>query len=164
MLWWTIEFFPAYEVSEFGDVRRILPAHGATVGAVIKPKPHKFGYPRYKLRMNGREVGIEAHRLVALAFLGQPPFPKAEVAHGDGDPLNNHYSNLRWSTHKDNEKDKVAHGTAPIGAKNGMAKLTSNKVAEIRAKRVEGQTLAAIASQYGVTFQAISKIVRGDRW
>ena len=53
------------------------------------------------------------HRLVAEAFIPNPDeYPI--VRHLDGDPSNNHISNLAWGTQKDNFMDSVRHGTAYI--------------------------------------------------
>lgn len=43
------------------------------------------------------------HRLVALAFLGEPPFPGAVVNHKDGDKTNNTPENLEWCSCSENE-------------------------------------------------------------
>lgn len=51
------------------------------------------------------------HRIVALTFIGVPPFAKSEVCHNDGNRRNNHYSNLRWGTRKENVADSIRHGT-----------------------------------------------------
>lgn len=47
------------------------------------------------------------HRLVAYAFLGDPPSSKHEVDHIDGNPANNEVSNLRWVTHSENISNKI---------------------------------------------------------
>lgn len=162
--WRAIPGFSAYEVSEYGHVRRVTPARGATVGLILKPKRHLFGYPKYELRRGGRYVGREAHRLVAAAFLPPRPHLRDEVAHKDGRVAHNHYSNLAWKSHVDNERDKQLHGTAPHGSRNGASKLTDEAVAAIRMRRATGERLLSIASDFGVSFKTVSKIARGERW
>lgn len=43
------------------------------------------------------------HRLVALAFFGEPPFPDAVINHKDGDKTNNAPENLEWCSCSENE-------------------------------------------------------------
>jgi hypothetical protein len=104
-----------------------------------------------------------AHRLVALSFLPNP-HNLPDVAHNDGDPANNHVSNLRWSTHRDNQMDMRRHGTMQDGDKCISAKLTPEQAAEIRRraqKRGEGVRLAA---EFGLSKAQISRIKNGKRW
>jgi hypothetical protein len=70
--------------------------------------------------------------LVLKAFVGPRPKGK-ECCHNDGNQSNNALSNLRWDTHVNNMKDQIAHGTASIGERHGMAKLTKADVLVIRA-------------------------------
>jgi hypothetical protein len=50
------------------------------------------------------------------------------------------------------------------GERHGRAKLTEKQVAEIRAKRAQRTTLAALSAEYGVTESVVSKICRGETW
>ena len=64
------------------------------------------GYKRFCLRNdNGDRKKILGHRLIALAFL-KNPHNKKEVDHIDRNKLNNCVSNLRWSTHTENQINK----------------------------------------------------------
>lgn len=102
MIWKEIPGFPAYEVSEHGDVR-----HGLKL---LKPERVKgSGRKRFTLSKNGRLYSVFASRIVAFAFIGPEPFEGAEVCHDDGFFYNNHYSNLRWDTHAANVADSVKH-------------------------------------------------------
>lgn len=153
-----------YEVSEYGHVRRRTPGRRTFPGKILSFCWHHAGYPRFKLTINGKHAHFEAHRLVAMAFLESPSIGRSEVAHCDGDPANTHYTNLCWKTHAANESDKIGHGTVPVGAKNGGAKLNDDLVLEIRARRTAGASLTAIGREFGVAFQTISKIVNRKSW
>lgn len=59
------------------------------------------GYYRVTLTINGKTERLRVHQVVAKAF-HENPDGKPEVDHIDGDPSNNHASNLRWVTHKEN--------------------------------------------------------------
>jgi len=51
------------------------------------------------------------HRLVAEAFIGNPPSREAgNVLHWDDDKTNNHVHNLRYGTKADNMDDRVRNG------------------------------------------------------
>jgi len=62
---------------------------------------------------------------------------------------------------KENSADKFLHGTQPLGEKCAAAKLTADKVVEIRKSRMSQQCLAEI---YGVTRSNISMIKSRKTW
>lgn len=49
------------------------------------------------------------HILVCTAFNGPRPFPKACVDHIDRNKWNNHASNLRWCTYKENQRNTARY-------------------------------------------------------
>jgi hypothetical protein len=65
------------------------------------------GYSHVTLDGRSRPV----HQLVLEAFVGARPTPKHESRHLDGDSSNNRPGNLEWSTHAENNRDRVRHGT-----------------------------------------------------
>jgi len=166
MEWRRCPNFPDYEVSEFGDLRRLTPGRGARVGVVLKPFIRDDGYPMYMPRRAGRTLHAKAHQLVAWAFLGPPPNEAAEVAHGDGNPANNHWSNLRWDSRSGNHADKVRHGTDARGEKHPLHKLTAEQVLSMRRQygdRVE-TTFKALGEEFGVSQMVARRIVIGELW
>ena len=102
--------------------------------------------------------------LVLTAFSGPKPFPEAEARHLDGNPANNHRTNLVWATHRENEGDKARHGTKPTGARNGMARLTEQDVINIRLDYAELRSLTKTAAKYGIVFQTVSDIINRKSW
>ena len=86
MRWVSISEFPDYEISEAGDVRRLTQGgRRYPIGYVLTPKPHQRGYVYFILNdASGNPKTMLGHRLVALAFHGDPPTPEHEVAHNDG--------------------------------------------------------------------------------
>lgn len=165
MEWRTIRQFPEHEVSEAGDVRRIVGTRRYPAGYVVKPKPHKRGYLVYSL--NNRD--ILAHRLVAFAFLGEPPTDRHEVAHEDGTRTNNHWRNLSWKLPVDNQADRKRHGTYTVGEACPSAKLSDSQATEIKARYADGGkpfvggavTMQMLADEYGVSIAQVSRIVNG---
>ncbi|WP_180768758.1 HNH endonuclease signature motif containing protein, partial [Vibrio parahaemolyticus] len=60
----------------------------------------------------GKKGGYKrVHELVALTFIGERP--KGQVTrHLDGDKLNNRPGNLMYGTEKENQSDRLMHGTS----------------------------------------------------
>ena len=112
---------------------------------------------------NGELRGVYLHRLVAEAFLGSAP-SGCEVRHLDGDRENNDVDNLCWGTRSQNMRDKELHGTAPKGERHGQAKLTDEKVREMRRLRASGVSVRTLAEQFGMSVMATYRAVIGVSW
>lgn len=100
-----------YEVSDQGNVRRVMATAGAQVGRVLKATPSKKGYLRVTLHRDGERKDYWVHRLVLLAFVGPCPAGMEACHAPDPDPANNRLVNLRWDTSGGNKLDSVAHGS-----------------------------------------------------
>lgn len=156
-----------YEVSSFGRVRRSSSSRTAPSGYVLAARPTHDGYLKYSLFKCGRYRHVTGHRLVALTFLGPPPFPKAHVAHQDGDRRNNRLANLRWATAVENEADKQRHGTArgaSPGERHHNAKLNAALVAAMRCHAIAGLDMSTIASKFGVPKITAYDAIVGKTW
>lgn len=94
-----------YEVSDFGRVR----SWHKGVERILSYTLHKHGYHDYHLWTSGERKRARAHTLVAEAFLGPRPVAQ-DVRHLDGNPGNNHLSNLAYGTRSENLRDAVRHG------------------------------------------------------
>jgi len=165
MDWRAAPRFPAFEVSEFGDVRRI----GTTsrIAGQIDPD----GYIRYSLtRDDGVRVTISAHRLVIETFVGRAPSPQHVVAHNNGSRIHNHYSNLRWTTLRGNHNDRAFHGNTPAGVRNPKARITEADVRNIRRdyrltkQRGSGKKVGELSEKYGLCRTQIIRIASGEAW
>jgi hypothetical protein len=69
--------------------------------------------------------------------------------------------NLSWKTHLANEHDKFRHNTTTRGAKNASAKLTDDKVRQIRASTA---TTTEVAAEFDIAYQTAWDIRRRRRW
>lgn len=105
-----------YMVSDTGLVKSVPVSDSRSMGRpsaggkLLTPKPMTSGHHQVGLRVNGRTENVLVHRLVALAFLGNPADGQ-EVRHLNGDPSDNRMENLRWGTRSENMLDRVGHGT-----------------------------------------------------
>jgi hypothetical protein len=158
-VWRPIPGYDGYEASNLGRVRsldRWLEKKNRVKwfqrGRVLR-QPSDHGYPRTKLGY--------VHTLVMLAFYGPPP-DGMWAAHNDGDSSNNRLDNLRYATPSDNAMDRVAHGTANRGSRNGFAKLTEQQVLAIRSRIGKSQT--ALAEEFGVSVMCINTVVNRTGW
>lgn len=106
---------------------------------------------------------LKVHRLVLLAFVGQPPQGKSQVCHKNNIASDNSLSNLRWGSRLDNGADQRIHGSQR-GSRNGRAKLTERDVAEIRKRIANGDTCYRIALDLGMRNGTIYKIKNGHLW
>lgn len=84
-----------YYVSEDGQVYR----KGKT--KPLKQDILPNGRHRVTLCIGGKIERFLVHRLVATLYCENPE-NKPDVLHGDNDPSNNHYLNLRWGTQSEN--------------------------------------------------------------
>lgn len=164
MEWRQIDGWP-HEVSECGDVRRTQAGHCTFAGRIIKPDINEHGYHRVALCHCGIILRVGSHVLVCTIFNGPKPTPLHMVAHGDGDPGRNHFSNLRWATSLENCADTIRHGRSLRGEKNAIAKLTDAQAEEIRAIYDAGLSSQwGLAHRFGVSQAVVSKIVRREKY
>ncbi len=162
--WRIIPGWPEYEISEYGHVRRRLPG-GSTIGKVGRVlRPSAGRYQHVYLHGHAGRRHITIHRLVALAFIGQTPSEKHQVAHNDGNPKNNHYSNLRYATPAENAADKLLHNTVARGERVGPSKFTECSVHQIRALAAKGVAQELIAEIFETSQSHIGRIVRRELW
>jgi HNH endonuclease len=169
MEWRSIHGFSAYEISECGDVRRVVAGVGrASCRGQIGPRKTSGNGDGYLTTAivgdDGRRRTMRVHRLVCTAWHGPAPTPKHEGAHNDGSRANNHFSNLEWKTTKANQADRKLHGSDNAGERHGNVRLTWNKVSEIRRRRRLGEAGLALAKEFGVTPQHIGCIASGKTW
>jgi hypothetical protein len=140
--------------------------------------PDPDGYPKVRVRRNGRRIRYAVHRLVALAFYGLPS-PHQEVRHLNGDRQDNRAVNLQWGTKGENANDRARHGRTAFGAKNGVhthpetvrrgeenpfSKLTTIDVIGIRSRYSYGATQVQLGRMFNVSRSCIGLIVNRRTW
>jgi hypothetical protein len=150
--WRVVPSWPAYEVSERGDVRRVR------TGRILRGQANESGH-RFFTPARSRKCFI--HRAVLEAFVGPCPVGQ-EALHRDDNPANNALANLHWGTRRENVADKRRNGRIPIGERSGTAVLTEAVVLRLRAG--EPGTLRALGRRYVVSHTTILAAKNGTKW
>lgn len=71
---------------------------------------------------------------------------------------------VHYGTPKQNQGDRLAHGTHQRGQKYSQAKLSEWQVGLIKLLRIAGEQQATIAKRYGISQSQVSNIENGRRW
>ncbi len=148
-----------YSVSSHGRVRseaRITRRRDGITKTVperiLRPGKTLRGYAQVNLKKPGFNRVVMISHLVAEAFLGPRPHGQI-VRHGPAGRQNDHASNLSYGTYRENNgPDKRRDGTAQIGEKNPMSKLTEDAVRFIRES---SDSTRALADRYRVSLGTI---------
>lgn len=168
----VIPGYPRYAINEHGTVLSVCNVTGRGGRGKdrpwkdsnrVKPTTDKGGYHRVNLSHDGHRRSVPVHKLVLTTFVGTCP-PGMECRHIDGNPSNNHISNLAWGTRSENAQDKLLHGTDMRGVKHHNAKLTERDVLEIRSRSECGERGVDLAKEFCVRTTSISAIVLRQTW
>ncbi|UKL14974.1 HNH endonuclease [Pseudomonas phage hairong] len=171
MSWATIPRFPDYLISDKGEVMSYRPKNGRgpslLVGRLMKPSkvPGKKYFHLPLLDVTGTRIYRKIHLLVLEAFIGPCP-AGMQGCHKDDDQTNNSLSNLKWGTHAENVKDKIANGKQVRGEKVTRSVLTDSQVQEIidAIPTWKHGTGRHFAKKFGVGDSAISSVKNRLTW
>ena len=100
-----IEYEGLYQVSNFGNVRRIYKTKPCRI---LIPVNDKDCYQRVSLSKNCNKKNYFIHRLVAKAFV-KNPYDYPVVNHKDENKQNNNANNLEWCSVKYNTRYNNSH-------------------------------------------------------
>jgi hypothetical protein len=163
-----IEGWPGYRVWPDGliESRRRRGAGNKTLSdhwRVLIPRFQR-DHLYVELQVSRKRWRVAVHVLVLTSFRG--PCPEGmEACHNDGNPLNNHVSNLRWDTRKANAEDRVRHGRQLRGSAMSNAKLTEEIVKEIRNLYSSGSaSKRALARMFGIGQTHVRRILDNEAW
>ncbi len=159
-----------YQVSDLGKVRSLdrFDDEGKRCnGKLMSASDNGTGYLQITLSKHGICKKYTVHRLVMLAFVGQRP-DGCNINHVDGNKHNNRLSNLEYLSCGENSRHAVVVLKRKFGVrgeKSGMAKLTEDKVREIRRLYATGNyTHRKLAGMFAVGKTTIYSIVAGRSW
>lgn len=120
------------------------PWTGATRGGYGQIRPHG----------NRLAAPIQAHRAAVMA--DGRPLP-VETRHTCDNPPCQNPRHLLDGTRQLNVADMVTRGRQ-------SSKLTTEQVHEVRRRRTDGETIRALATEFGVHRRTISRAVTGSTW
>lgn len=146
-----------YEVSNFGRVRsvpRVVEGRwGPTkrLGCMLALKPANGRYMKASLCKDGVLTQHQVHRLVLLAFVGEPP-EGFVCDHIDCDIRNNNLSNLRWLSPADNSRRRAS------------TRLTKEIVRKIKSAKSQGRTTSEVAETMAISKHLVRNVYDGRSW
>jgi|GEM_PF-907714 len=155
-----------YEVSNLGQVRSIKN------NLVLKPKiDRRYCSVGFYVAETGKFKRYLVHRLVAIAFIGEPPTQQHQVNHIDGNPSNNNVANLEWVTPLENTRhaievlkvSKVNSGNFQAGSQHKASKMTEDDVKWILDNQATMKR-KDMAAAIGVSVALINDICLRRRW
>lgn len=160
MSWKAIEGYEGrYAVSDNGEVMSMNFA-GSGLPGILKPSLAR-GYATVEM---GHGKRFSVHRLVAAAFIGRRP-DGMHINHINGIKTDNRVENLEYVTQSQNMKHAFAMGLqSNVGERHSQAKLTEEKVKQIRVMLSLKFRQSEIAALMGVDPSAISHVKRGATW
>ena len=141
-----------YVVNEYGELFSLF-NHRLRK---LKPYYNHRGYAMYRLRVNGKTIQRSAHHLSYWVNIGHfDTSDGLQIDHIDGNKLNNHYTNLRRVTPKDNCNNINTIGALPKKSKSGYRitdkdKLPSEyvKEKEFNSSTLDDEHIACIDGKY----------------
>lgn len=149
-----------YEVSNLGRVRRVATG-GSENPKLLHPSVGGSGYLTVRLSKDNVKKNHMVHRLVACAFIKRPDEESMQVAHNDGDRLNNFADNLRWATPRENNFDKYEHGTASYSNGRRYGVLSDEDVIAIR---LDPRPYSQVAADFRVSDAMVGVIKRKESY
>lgn len=162
--WRKVVGWPAYEVSNMGNVRRVGGQRLPQGMRLRKLKLSKSGYMEVALWSggSGKTSHYLVHRLVAAAFIG--PAGGRDVNHIDADRKNNRVENLEYVTKRQNVYHCMALGRHARGTRIHGAVLNEVVVKQVREKLALGIPQTHIADDLGVSKCLVHLIAKGKTW
>lgn len=159
----------------YGDTQAGGPEQGAALAWIAEEIPAKssaclfWPFGRFKDGYAAVQVGgkkVRVNRLVCEEMHGSPDLANMDAAHtcGRGHLGCVNDRHLYWATRAQNLADRVAHGTANRGKRNGQAKLDEAQAREILALKDSGEMQRTIADRYAVSRELIGRIWRRQIW
>ncbi len=172
-IWKSIPGYPEYEASTKGRIRsieRIDTIGRHNKGTILRPSSKPSGYLMVNLRVDGRTVGVNVSRIIALTFIPNPE-NKPEVNHINSVRYDNEVENLRWFTKEENTAHRLE--TSPVSIAKRAREETTKTKQELNVILVESirydlmhttMKFQDIAKKHGKANSEISRCNTGERY
>lgn len=153
---------------KFGDTDYLISDDGKVYrfGREKKYDTDIRGYSRVTISVNNVKTRYKVHRLVAELYLPNPE-NKPYVNHKDGNPSNNHYSNLEWVTAQENSLHSTRVLKKNIGEHNNLSKLSPEQVKYIREHCIPGDKTwgyRPLSLKFGIHRKNIQRVFTYQSW
>lgn len=131
---------------------------------MIFPFDDKDGYKRIQVWINKKPKKIHLHRLVYMVWVGEIPSGMV-CCHIDNNILNNHWSNLRIDTQKNNIYDKLKNNTWQAGDSHPSAIYSDSIIEDIQHHCLNWtrKTASMLRKKYNIPNTIIYDVRRGKR-
>lgn len=167
IIWKKYPEFPFIEANQFGEVRTVdryvtVKGRGKRLikGRILKQHKNNMGYMYVGVGLNGKNIKLLVHRIVAASHLPNPN-NLPEVNHIDCDPTNNRADNLEWCTHQENTayRDRLGRTAKHNGPKKPVIAVNPDTF-----EVFWFETRNEAACQLGVDSSTVTKVVKGKRY
>lgn len=154
---------PGYEMYRVSNLGRIYSVRRKIVCRLTK---RRNGYLQFNFKVEKRARAVLVHRVVLMAFIGES---RLDCNHKNGVRDDNRLENLEYCTRSEN----ILHGyhvtgnikpRSQVGAAVNTAKLSDESVVELRKKFDSGINVSALASEFGVSWDAANRAARKLSW
>ena len=154
-----------YQISNQGRVKslaRMRLSKGGSIAPlrerIMCLKKSKTGYLLIGLRKDDVKLFTSIHRLVALHFIENAE-EKLTVNHIDGDKENNCYTNLEWSSHKENTVHAFETGLAK---RRGNEKYSLEFKKSIQDYYIESScSIVELAEKFNISNRSAGRFSKG---
>lgn len=141
--------------------QKVLESEGCWIWAGSK---YRNGYGRVGAGRKG-QGHLLAHRVSWTLHFGPIPSGLCVCHHCDNPPCVRP-DHLFLGSVRDNAADRDAKGRwhTTVGEARTTAKLSDDRVRELRRRRDDGQTMQNLATEFGVSYSTVNAIVHRRKW
>lgn len=167
---WINGYENLYKITNDGRVFRCFNCghgkHYLILDTEIKQRLREhYPYKYVELTKNGKVKKFNVHRLVITHFKPTPKNKNLQCAHMDGNPKNNHISNLRYKTPLSNTRMKLNHGTLMHSDKHYAAKRTNEQIKNARERFKNKEiTIKGLAEELKMHEACVYKMIKKQTW